>query len=91
MIKRAARAGDKWTSHVALPGGKRDPGDRSDEEVARREAWEEVGLKIELPPQDGVPADSDYDVAKWNCLLVGALPERLLVRPASTLYSLVTL
>ena len=77
LTKRAARAGDKWTSHVVLPGGKSDPSDRSDEEVARREAWEEVGLKIELPPEGDVLTGGDHGVAKWNCLLVGALPERL--------------
>lgn len=62
---------------MALPGGKRDPGDINDEEVARREAWEEVGLELELPPEGGMLAGGDHGNAKWNCLLVGALPERL--------------
>ncbi|KAF8454945.1 hypothetical protein BGX38DRAFT_1170304 [Terfezia claveryi] len=44
LIKRAARRGDRWTSHVALPGGKRDEGDRGDEEAAVREVREEVGV-----------------------------------------------
>lgn len=47
FIKRASRKGDRWTSHVALPGGKRDPEDADDKAAAVREAWEEVGLDVE--------------------------------------------
>ncbi|KAK5122696.1 hypothetical protein LTR85_003611 [Meristemomyces frigidus] len=47
FIKRAARKGDKWTSHIALPGGKRDPEDADDQAAAVREAWEEVGVDLE--------------------------------------------
>jgi 8-oxo-dGTP pyrophosphatase MutT (NUDIX family) len=46
FIKRAARVGDKWTSHVALPGGRRDPEDADDCAAAMREAWEEVGVDL---------------------------------------------
>ncbi|KAF2716803.1 hypothetical protein K431DRAFT_289087 [Polychaeton citri CBS 116435] len=46
FIKRAARKGDKWTSHIALPGGKRDPDDPDDKAAAVREAWEEIGLDL---------------------------------------------
>ncbi|KAK3636626.1 hypothetical protein LTR56_014099 [Elasticomyces elasticus] len=46
FIKRASRKGDRWTSHIALPGGKRDPSDPSDAAVAVRETWEEVGLDL---------------------------------------------
>lgn len=62
FIKRASRAGDRWTSHVALPGGKRDPDDTNDRATAIRETWEEVGLDI----GDGSAA-----------LYVGGLPERV--------------
>lgn len=46
FIKRAARKGDKWTGHVALPGGRRDPEDADDQAAAVREALEEVGLEL---------------------------------------------
>ncbi|TKA24021.1 hypothetical protein B0A50_06912 [Salinomyces thailandicus] len=47
FIKRASRKGDRWTSHIALPGGKRDPEDADDRAAAVREAWEEVGLDVQ--------------------------------------------
>lgn len=77
LIKRAARKGDRWTSHVALPGGKRDETDKGDEEVAIREAMEEVGLQMVFPSGD--VGDGSKERREWNCLRVGALPERLYV------------
>ncbi|KAF7595167.1 hypothetical protein BBP40_007134 [Aspergillus hancockii] len=61
FIKRASRVGDRWTGHVALPGGKRDPEDADDKAAAIREASEEVGL----------------DLTTDNCIYVGNLPERV--------------
>ena len=61
FIKRAARIGDRWTGHVALPGGKRDPEDEDDRAVAIREASEEIGLDL---------TTDDY-------IHVGNLPERV--------------
>ncbi|KAJ5092713.1 hypothetical protein N7456_008574 [Penicillium angulare] len=60
FIKRAARVGDRWTGHIALPGGKRDPEDADDQAAAIREAWEEIGL----------------DLTTDDCIHVGNLPER---------------
>jgi 8-oxo-dGTP pyrophosphatase MutT (NUDIX family) len=61
FIKRAARQGDRWTSHVALPGGKRDPEDEDDKAVAVRETSEEIGL----------------DLTSSDALFVGNLPQRV--------------
>lgn len=61
FIKRATRTGDRWTGHVALPGGKRDPEDPDDQAAAIRETSEEIGL----------------DLATEDCIPVGNLPERV--------------
>ncbi|RHZ55642.1 NUDIX hydrolase [Aspergillus thermomutatus] len=61
FIKRASRVGDRWTGHVALPGGKRDPEDEDDRAAAIREASEEVGLDL---------TTNDY-------IYIGNLPERV--------------
>ena len=61
FIKRASRVGDRWTGHVALPGGKRDPEDKDDRDVAIRESLEEIGLDL---------TTDDY-------IHVGNLPERV--------------
>ncbi len=46
FIRRAVRATDPWSGHVALPGGKREAGDADDAATAAREAAEEVGVDV---------------------------------------------
>ena len=46
FIRRAEHEGDPWSGHIALPGGRVDPGDISPEAAARREALEEVGVNL---------------------------------------------
>ena len=46
LIKRATRYGDRWTGHVALPGGKRETNDDDDLAVSIRETMEEIGLDL---------------------------------------------
>ncbi|EEB08297.1 nudix family hydrolase [Schizosaccharomyces japonicus yFS275] len=48
IIQRAVRIGDRWSGHLALPGGRREPEDESDIMTAYRETYEEVGIDIEL-------------------------------------------
>jgi 8-oxo-dGTP pyrophosphatase MutT (NUDIX family) len=46
FIERAKRDGDRWSGQMALPGGKRDPGDPDLVHTAARETGEEVGLDL---------------------------------------------
>ncbi len=48
MIRRAQRAGDPWSGHMAFPGGRRDPEDRDDRSCAIRETREEIALDLDL-------------------------------------------
>lgn len=47
LIKRAARAGDPWSGHMALPGGRHDAADASLLHTAVRETLEETGLSLD--------------------------------------------
>lgn len=46
FIKRAANPTDRWSGHVAFPGGRRAPADVSVYDTAVRETQEEVGLAL---------------------------------------------
>ena len=65
FIKRAARVGDRWTSHIAFPGGKREPADADDLATSSRETREEIGLDLNVE----------------HCLFIGNLPERVIESP----------
>lgn len=47
LIERIQREGDPWSGHIALPGGMAGPRDRSLAATARREAREEVDIRLE--------------------------------------------
>jgi 8-oxo-dGTP pyrophosphatase MutT (NUDIX family) len=46
LIKRAERAKDPWSGHMALPGGRREAGDENLLATALRETREEVGISL---------------------------------------------
>lgn len=46
MIRRAERAGDRWSGHMGFPGGGVDGADRHSLAAAVRETWEEIGLDL---------------------------------------------
>lgn len=47
VIQRAIFPGDPWSGHMALPGGRMDPGDADPFATAVRETREEVGIDLE--------------------------------------------
>jgi len=46
LIRRAERAGDPWSGHVAFPGGRRSPSDTDLSVTAFRETEEETGIAL---------------------------------------------
>jgi 8-oxo-dGTP pyrophosphatase MutT (NUDIX family) len=50
LIRRAEHERDRWSGHIALPGGRVDAGDQSAWAAAIRETREEVGLRLDHVP-----------------------------------------
>jgi 8-oxo-dGTP pyrophosphatase MutT (NUDIX family) len=46
LIRRAQKASDPWSGHMAFPGGRQDPSDLDLLHTAVRETKEEVGLEL---------------------------------------------
>lgn len=49
LIERAEREGDPWSGHMALPGGRIDPGDAHARAAAIRETREEIDVRVGEP------------------------------------------
>ena len=47
FIRRAEHPDDPWSGHIALPGGRMDPGDLNLQATAIREVAEEVGVVLD--------------------------------------------
>ena len=57
VIRRAERAGDPWSGHMALPGGRQEAVDHDLVATAIRETREEVGIELTRADLAGVLDD----------------------------------
>ena len=46
FIRRTTRPTDRYSSHIAFPGGRSEPSDKSSHYTALRETWEEIGVDL---------------------------------------------
>lgn len=46
VIRRSEHPADPWSGHMAMPGGRQDPGDETTQHAAERETMEEVGIDL---------------------------------------------
>ncbi|KAI8823142.1 uncharacterized protein EV422DRAFT_487526, partial [Fimicolochytrium jonesii] len=61
FVRRAVNQRDRWSGHMAFPGGKADP-DETEQEAAERETVEEIGLDISTDEFLCLGALDDRDV-----------------------------
>jgi 8-oxo-dGTP pyrophosphatase MutT (NUDIX family) len=71
VIRRADKEGDPWSGHMALPGGRREPGDQDAYDTARRETLEEIGLDLA----------TGRTLGRLDDLGPSRMPRRLVVSP----------
>ena len=83
FIERARNPGDYWSGDMAFPGGRRDPGDATIEETARRETAEETGVELGPPTARLDDYDARTGRRSWP-LVVSPFVHVLDDRPATT-------
>lgn len=66
-IIRAENPNDRWSGHIAFPGGRREPIDKNDLDTAIRETKEEIGL--DLTTQNHIGSLSDVQARKKHQML----------------------
>lgn len=81
---RAEVEGDPWSGHVALPGGREDPGDEDLIDTARRELREETAIELPRDAMVGRLDDLHPQAVHLPSIVVSPfvawLPERPVVR-----------
>jgi 8-oxo-dGTP pyrophosphatase MutT (NUDIX family) len=87
LIRRASRAGDPWSGHMAFPGGRREPQDADPLETALRETREEIGLDLAQSARFLAPLESLQATTRGKPLAMHVVPFvfELLAEPALTL------
>ena len=57
LIKRADKKGDRWSGHMAFPGGRSQKEDKNAQSTAIRETQEEIGLTLDSSQYIGRMSD----------------------------------
>ena len=70
FIRRAERADDPWSGHIALPGGRRETGDADRLATAIRETKEEVDISLPVSALLGALDDLAPSVARVPPLVI---------------------
>jgi 8-oxo-dGTP pyrophosphatase MutT (NUDIX family) len=84
LIRRAVRAGDPWSGHIGLPGGRREPGDAGLLETAIRETREEIGVSLPAASLLGALDDLKPDVPSRPPLMIRPFVFGLAERPGAS-------
>ncbi len=79
LVRRALKVGDPWSGHMALPGGRRAPGDVDLLATALRETHEEVGIELARRHSLGALPPVFTVAPARQAPLLGVLP--MVVRP----------
>ena len=85
LIERAARSGDPWSGHMALPGGHVEAADADLWATAERETWEEVGIDLRTTAQR-IGRLADYEPVR--AVPIAVRPFVYLLEAAPTLLTL---
>ncbi len=85
FIRRAVRADDPWSGHIALPGGRREPADGDRYATAVRETAEEVGVALTREALLGPLDDLHPSTPSLPSLVIRPFVFGLPVRPSTRL------
>lgn len=85
FIRRAERADDPWSGHIALPGGRREPADADRLTTAIRETGEEVGVELTPASLLGPLDDLHPSTPRLPPLVIRPFVFGLTARPATRL------
>ena len=85
FIRRAERVEDPWSGHIALPGGRREPGDADRLATAVRETKEEVGVTLPASALLGTLDDVAPSAARLPPLVIRPYAFSFETRPEASL------
>ena len=80
FIRRAVKAGDPWSGHMAFPGGRQEPRDETLYATAVRETAEEVGLDLTSSASFIAPLDDQISPLREGHHALAIRPQVFLSR-----------